>query len=687
MNKYLPFLFLFFIISITAQIKMESVSSPSTKTENSFYTGSKKPLKPLPFIKLPAGSIKAGGWLAKALQLQSEGLTGHLSEISYWLEKKDNIWLDKNASINKGWEEVPYWLRGYAVLGYLTGNEKIITESKIWIEAVLNNQAEDGFFGPVILRDNGKRDTWANMLMLQVLQDYYEYTGDKRVITFMTNYFKWELNYPEKELLGTYWDTSRGGDNLYSIFWLYNITGGEWLLELAHKIHRITANWSQPDRLPNWHNVNIAECFREPATYYMLSGDSMHLKASYTNFKMIRDIYGQVPGGMFGADENARPGYSDPRQGTETCGFAEQMTSDEILLSITGDPRWADHCEDVAFNSYPASFMPDYKSLRYLTSPNMVVCDSKDHFPGIDNQGTFLLMNPFSYRCCQHNHSHGWPYYVKSLWMATPDNGLAAVLLNNCEVTAKAGSGTEVKIKEITNYPFDDKIIFELSLDKADTFPLYFRIPGWCKNAAIRVNGKTIEGTLEPGNYARIINKWNDKDVIELLLPMELSTRVWHLNKNSISVNYGPLTFSLLIKEKYVNVDGRKQAIPDAKWREDADPEKWPSFEIYPESPWNYGLVTDKDAESSFTIEHRKWPADNNPFTQQTVPIALKAKGKILPGWTIDSTGMCGVLPQSPVSSNEKTEDITLIPMGATRLRISAFPVIGTSTYPFSSSR
>ena len=142
---------------------------------------------------------------------------------------------------------------------------------------------------------------------------------------------------------------------------------------------------------------------------------------------MVRRAFGQVPGGMFGADENARIGFFDPRQGTETCGFVEQMASDEIMLLISGDPYWADHLEDVAFNSYPASLMPDYRALRYLTCPNMAISDSRNHHPGLDNSGPFLAMNPFSSRCCQHNHGFGWPYYVEHLVLATPDNGVAAV--------------------------------------------------------------------------------------------------------------------------------------------------------------------------------------------------------------------------------------------------------------------
>ena len=103
-------------------------------------------------------------------------------------------------------------------------------------------------------------------------------------------------------------------------------------------------------------------------------------------------------------------GSIDPRQGVETCGLVEQMASDELMLCMTGDPLWAEHCEEVAFNSYPAAVMPDFKGLRYITCPNQTVSDSKNHHPGIDNRGPFLAMNPFSSRCCQHNHAQGWPY-------------------------------------------------------------------------------------------------------------------------------------------------------------------------------------------------------------------------------------------------------------------------------------
>jgi hypothetical protein len=383
---------------------------------------------------------------------------------------------------------------------------------------------------------------------------------------------------------------------------------------------------------------------------------------------------------MFGGDENCRPGYTDPRQGTETCGLVEQMFSDAVLLHISGDPFWADHCEDVAFNSYPAAVMPDFKSLRYLTAPNMVVSDSKNHHPGFDNSGPFLMMNPFSSRCCQHNHSFGWPYFNKHLWAATPDNGLCAAIYSASEVSAKVGNGTKVKIATETHYPFEETIQFTVAPESAVTFPLYLRIPAWCKSPQVSVNGKRIAMKVEAGKYVRLEREWRGNETVTLELPMNISLRQWPRNNGSVSVDYGPLTFSLKIGERNERHDSTKTAIGDSSWQPSADPSQWPSFEIHPTTAWNYGLVLDeKKPEASFKLTKLPWPKDDFPFTTETVPLALTAKARQIPEWTIDRSGLCAPLQASPAYSAQRVETVSLIPMGVARLRIASFPTVSSS--------
>ncbi len=681
-------------------VKVTTVERPDIGRVNAYYFSNRAPLAPLNFIKLPVGSVEPGGWVRKYLELQRDGLTGHLGEISAWLDKKDNAWYSGTGLGSHGWEEVPYWLKGYGDLAYLLRDSVMIATTRDWLEKVLRSQRPDGYFGPRVVEDPAKDsipDLWPNMLMLWCMQSYYEYSSVPRVLTFMTRYFRWEMSVSEKQLLRTYWENSRAGDNLYSIYWLYDHTGEGWLLDLAAKIHRCTANWEQDTTLPNWHNVNVAQCFREPATYYMQTKDSADLRSTYTDFTLMRRLYGQVPGGMFGADEDARKGYSDPRQAVETCGMVEQMSSDELLMGITGDPMWGDNCEDVAFNTYPAAVLPDFRGLRYLTAPNMVVSDDKDHSPGIENSGPFLLMNPFSSRCCQHNHSQGWPYYAEHLWMATPDNGIAGILYSSCLVKVKVGDGAIATITETTHYPFDSTVRMRVEVDRASRFPVYLRIPGWCSSARVRVNGVDMGTRLSPDGYAKIEKTWVDGDEVELDLPMQIRVRTWEQNKGSVSVNYGPLSFSLKIKEDYVKVDSKVNAIGDSKWQASADQTKWPAFEILPGSAWNFGLELGGSGvggvkgvsggsgvgdglgggAANFELVFKSWPKDDFPWTQEAAPVEIRARGRQIPQWTVDPYGLCGVLPQSPVVVNTPEQPLELVPMGAARLRISSFPVVG----------
>ncbi len=77
---------------------------------------------------------------------------------------------------------MPYWLKGYGDLGYVLNDEAIIAQTRRWIDAMLASQQPDGWFGPRDLRNVARMasaDLWPHMLMLNVLQSYYEHSGDR----------------------------------------------------------------------------------------------------------------------------------------------------------------------------------------------------------------------------------------------------------------------------------------------------------------------------------------------------------------------------------------------------------------------------------------------------------------------------------------------------------------------------
>ncbi len=660
------------------------VDRPPTVGRNTHYVGNREPLRPTPFVQLPISSFKPAGWLGEQLKLMKDGYTGQLPRISRFLQKERNSWLDPEGDQSVGWEEVPYWLRGYIDLAYLLGDAAMQAEAKAWVEAAIKSQAADGYFGPKrnraappgFDRTVGKPDLWANMVMTDCLISYFDKTGDQRVLDLLAKYFKWVAAIPEGDFLTPYWQKVRGADLLAQILWLYNRTDDKALLDLARRTYRNTTDWSLG--LPDDHNVNVAEAFRGPATYWLVSGDDRHKRITYRGYEAMMDAYGQMPGGGVASDERWRKGYDGPRNMFETCGMVEMMHSHELLTQFTGDPVWADRCEDVAFNSLPAAVTADYKGLRYLTAPNMVLSDRLDRRPEVYNGGPMTLFNPYGHRCCQHNSGFGWPYFAKNTWYATADNGLAAVLYAPITVTATVADGAEVTVEVKTQYPFREAVELVVKPSKPAKFPLYLRVPGWADEATVAVGSNTAK-VAAAGRYVKLDREWAGETRVTLTFAMPVRVHTWAAQKNAVTVYRGPLAYSVKIPEKVVRVDSELPKTAGYTAAGEKRLDEFPITEIHPGGPWNYGLVLDpKDPAAGIAVESKPWPADDQPFRWDAAPVELTVSAKKIPNWKLDYKQMPGRLQPSPVKSDEPTEKIRMIPMGCARLRMTVLPVIGT---------
>ena len=639
------------------------VSSPDITQTNPYYPGNRPPLVPSPFIRLPTGSVHPQGWLRHQLKLEAAGYIGHMEEVSPFLNPVNNAWLRTTGEGDNYWEEVPYWLRGYTSLAFALEEPQMIDKAKKWLEPSLVGQRANGYFGTKALEGDNDHapDLMPNQNMLYAYRAYYEATKDPRVLNLIARYFQWELRLDDQKFFNGGWGAARDSDNMDMVLWLYNRTGDHTLLDLARKLMSAGDSWMHA---PNGgHNVAFAQGFRKPAVSYQVNHDPEYLKQMENNYNGIYDIYGQVPGGMFGGDEFARLGHTDPHQAIETCGVVEMMFSDEILLRITGDLKWMDRCENIAYNTLPATTTADFCALRYLTAPNQSNSDARSKFPTFADGGPMQVMDPRSHRCCQHNLACAWPYFTESLYEATPDSGLAAMMYAPCSVTARVGTGSIVTIDQITQYPFADQVTLAVSIDKATGFPLYLRIPNWCNHPSIELNKQVVPITASGSRLVKISRVWRQGDQIRLSFPMEIAITQWSKNHNGVSVNRGPLTYSVKIDEAMVPTPAQKT---------------WPAYEIHPGSPWNYGLLLNRSSISSnFQVITRPFFDENQPFSLNGAPIELKVQAKQITNWTENLFGVVDTLQSSPVASDEPIRTITMIPMGCGRLRMSALPVIG----------
>ena len=114
-----------------------------------------------------------------------DGFTGRLAEISRFLGD-DSGWMTLKG---KGWEEMPYWLKGYGDLGYVLKDPKIMAETRKWVEGILASRREDGWFAPreLLTREKGTPDLWPPMIALNVVDALIcQYEGEERSLLHYT---------------------------------------------------------------------------------------------------------------------------------------------------------------------------------------------------------------------------------------------------------------------------------------------------------------------------------------------------------------------------------------------------------------------------------------------------------------------------------------------------------------------
>jgi DUF1680 family protein len=636
-------------------------------------------LRQNPYRELPLGAIKPEGWLREMLIRQKDGTTGSLDQQYPLVMGSRNGWLGGDGD---QWERGPYWIDGLLPLAYILKDKALIAKVKPWIEWSIKSQTPDGYFGPSkdypgeagIQRDNA-RDWWPKMVMLKILKQYYSATADKRVITLMTNYFKYQL----KELPSTpldhwtYWAKYRGGDNLAMVYWLYNITGDQFLLDLGELLHKQTFDFTDAflntdmlSRMGSIHTVNLSQGMKEPIIYYQHHPEQKYLDAAKKGFEDLRKYNGMAHG-LYGGDEALHG--NNPTQGSELCTAVEMMYTLESSLEITGDVDYADKLEKIAFNALPTQISDDFQTHQYFQQANQVMLTRQMHNFGDNHGGTDVCYGLLTgYPCCASNMHQGWPKFTQNLWYTTADKGIAALIYSPSEVTTTVANGTEVTFKEETHYPFEEAVKFTLQTKKAVAFPFHMRIPQWCTKATIKINGQVFQ-EAEGNQIVKISREWKPGDVVELLLPMHIFKNNWY--ENSMSVERGPITYALKIAEDVKKVSNTK------------DPKEYGEsyYEVRPATPWNYGLydMSNEKLEQNFKVE-TTGKQSNYPWNLKNAPIQIKTKAKRIPSWALYND-MAGPIPYSHIyglESFREEEEVVLVPYGCTTLRVSQFPLVGS---------
>jgi len=641
--------------------------------ESPNYSRATEPAVRPAFIPLPPGAVEPSGWLRDWALAARNGITGHLDEYhttfaDAW--KGVPVKAPGAAPDGTGWplEQCSYWLDGLIRLGFVLHDNLLIQKATARLRLVVDGVNSNGTSFIYWKAEPPKGcNSWAHSQIGRALVAWYEATGDKPVIEALRTAYR---NYPTPMGHLRFNDVS-GLCNLDGLLETYSFTADQRLLEQARMamnapdVQSVISDWLQ-NRFTPGHAVCAYEQIRLPALAHLWMNEPKYLQASRNAFKWFESAH-LLPYGVTSGEEYLS-GKGAFRL-TETCDVAAQIWSTVWLYRITGEATWGDSIERAFFNAGAAPIARDFQTMCYYQSPNRLQPESLPaEQPTSPGRGC-LRFSPLGYSnvlCCVGAVNRIVPTYVMHMWMATYDQGLAATLYGPCTVSALVGSRMPLNLTCQTTYPFDETIKLSVGLARKASFPLYFRVPAWCRKPRISVNGALVRKLPDTNGFVRIERQWNNRDTVTLVLPMSIevargyekeypiSTRSYFNFKPEVlfqkrqlpfeNISYGPLLFALPIADENPN---RQQ----------------------PGVPWQYALDNRVEQNGRDITVVRKvmppkwdWPLE--------APIALEVSAKRFDWNPTDAQP----LPDAPMEQGDP-ETIRLVPYGCTKFRVAMFPV------------
>ena len=628
------------------------------------------------YRELPIKYLFPGGWQKNFLQIQKDGLTGNIEKAGFpfntlgWDNFKKEFGSEEEKKyVWTSYEQTAYALDGQIKCALLLNDEDWTEQIENKLEQALRAIDSDGYIGPPELKDPAEINRWPHVVFFRAVKSYYDATQDARILhKLCEHYLKKPVDY-------TY---GRNVLNVEIMLWLYDQTGTPELLNMAEKTFKeFDANEKDSFSSANLlsrkkshsHGVSFNEIVKLGALLYQYTGNAKYLNPVIKGYnKVFR--YQMLPDGLHSCNENMSNNHYMMTH--ELCNVTDFSRAMSILVKTTGEGKYADRAERCVYNAGIGAICKDFKAIQYFSGLNQIIADDHSNHNWYKRGTSWMAYRPNHITpCCTGNSNRFMPEFLLHSFLQS-ENGIAAVYYGDNSFCGE-WHGQAVTIKEESKYPFEDAVRFYI--DSETSFGFSLRIPSWCCKPLLKVNNSDIAFTVKKG--FTIVNI--EKGHTEIVLEIPSRARFVEYS-GGVFVEKGPLLFALGCKEK------RELSLED-----NGIETQYPKWNMQAASPWNYAVEREKG------IEEIKRDCTDFPWNADSAPVVLEIYARRLLNWkmkvrkkiktaddptkkdSIQKEGKFVFTPPFPAAEEKnlgEEEKITLVPFGATLMRISVFPLI-----------
>ncbi|HWV99325.1 MAG TPA: beta-L-arabinofuranosidase domain-containing protein [Candidatus Acidoferrum sp.] len=493
-------------------------------------------------VQVPDG-VHLTGWIGKRIEVNEAGRLVRLDpgRLLEGYRKRPG---------RQSWdgEHVGKWLHAATLAWVYTGDPALQTKLDFVAAELCKCQLDDGYLGTYLDKDRWTEwDVWAHKYNLIGLLTYMRYTGNlaplptcRRMADLLCQTFGDEAG--ERDIIKAGQHVGLAPTSvLEPMVLLYRLTGEKRYLDFCKYILRA---WEQPngpkvistllgakrvDKVGNGKAYEMLSCLNGALEYYRTVGERRILEACLNAWRDIVDrrlyITGAASYGELFHDDYDLPNVNNVG---ETCVTVTWLQFNAQLLRLTGEARFAEQLERVVLNQLFGAQLCDGSAWGYY----------------VQMEGKKPYSSTLDGHCCLSSGPRGVAL-IPTFAVTTDVDGVVVNLYDAGTARLKLRDQTAVVVTTDTLYPGDERIRLAVKPTVTKIFSVKMRVPAWCRDASVQVNGRKVKAEIGADGYLAIKRKWAKNDVV--LLQLKLEPRVVlgdHRNAGKIAVLYGPLVLT-----------------------------------------------------------------------------------------------------------------------------------------------